>query len=174
MWWAISFTISVILCIYAVTLIWVNWHHHPVTVTFDDKTTPIGMIPFPAITICSTQKLKNRINFTKSAYLFPMDLFPDEWVKFIIKKEIFKWLRHNGVSAEVQMKNKHKSILLRCCDVVIDICNFLCKTALNLCEISKSTPQQIRFFFHFEQRWHNLSVKTTFWEIMSFYFYSIA
>lgn len=24
--------------------------------SFNDKTTPVGMIPFPAITICSTQK----------------------------------------------------------------------------------------------------------------------
>lgn len=36
--------------------IWTKWHHQPVIVSFNDKTTPISVIPFPAVTICTTKK----------------------------------------------------------------------------------------------------------------------
>lgn len=56
------------MCIIGILSIWGKWHRRPVIVSFNDKTTPIGLIPFPAITICSTQKFTydqidaNRIN----------------------------------------------------------------------------------------------------------------
>ena len=62
-WWMGSFVLSVVLCVIAISSIWTTWSDHPVTVTFDDKTTPIGTIPFPAVTICTTQKIKE--NLTK-------------------------------------------------------------------------------------------------------------
>lgn len=56
-WWVISITLSVALCSNTMLSIWMKWHERPVIVSFDDKTTPIGMIAFPALTICSTHKL---------------------------------------------------------------------------------------------------------------------
>lgn len=57
---------SVILCGVLISSIWKNWHQHPVTVTFDDKATPISEIPFPAITVCSSEKfLVEKINMEK-------------------------------------------------------------------------------------------------------------
>lgn len=47
------------------------------TVTFDDTTTPIGTIPFPAITICSAQKIEE--NMSKiNEYDGYEQLFPGE------------------------------------------------------------------------------------------------
>lgn len=68
-WWAVSLVLSMILFVMAVALIWINWMDHPVTVTFDDKITSIGMIPFPAVTICTTQKNKEGVNLPESAYV---------------------------------------------------------------------------------------------------------
>lgn len=48
--------VSVTWCAYGIQAIWLKWHLRPVIVSFDDKTTSIGTISFPAITICSTQK----------------------------------------------------------------------------------------------------------------------
>lgn len=55
-WWITFFILSVISCFIAILSIWTKWTNGPVVVTFDDKTTPIGMIPFPAVSICSSQK----------------------------------------------------------------------------------------------------------------------
>lgn len=59
----------------AIESIWSTRREHPVTVTFDDTTTPIGKIPFPAITICSAQKIeenKSKINeYDGYEQLFP-------------------------------------------------------------------------------------------------------
>lgn len=53
----ISIALSMALCAQTMFTIWMKWHERPVIVSFDDKTTPIGMIPFPAVTICSTHKI---------------------------------------------------------------------------------------------------------------------
>lgn len=55
-WWMTSFALSVVLCVIAILSIWTRWSDHPVTVIFDDKVTAISDIPFPAITVCTTQK----------------------------------------------------------------------------------------------------------------------
>lgn len=55
-WWMIAFALSVACCAYGIRAIWLKWHLRPVIVCFDDKTTSIETISFPAITICSTQK----------------------------------------------------------------------------------------------------------------------
>lgn len=58
-WWAISFILSVALCTFAILNIWSQWQDKPVLVTFNDKTTSADTIPFPAVTICSSQKISN-------------------------------------------------------------------------------------------------------------------
>lgn len=55
-WWVITVIVSVIFCTVSVVKILNQWNEHPVTVTFDDKTTSIADIPFPAFTVCTTQK----------------------------------------------------------------------------------------------------------------------
>lgn len=58
------------LCAQTMFSIWMKWHERPVIVSFDDKTTPIGMIPFPAITICSTEKiLKHQVGADPEQYI---------------------------------------------------------------------------------------------------------
>lgn len=65
-WWAIAISLSVILCIFGVWNIWEKWQQRPVIVSFNDKTTSIGMIPFPAVTICSTRKFDlDKVNVPK-------------------------------------------------------------------------------------------------------------
>ena len=48
--------VSVALCTNSILDIWTEWNGRPVTVNINDKTTSIGMISFPAITICSKEK----------------------------------------------------------------------------------------------------------------------
>lgn len=55
----IALTMSVIVCIIVIMSIWTKWTDHPVIVTFDDRTTSIAKIPFPAVTICPTKKFLN-------------------------------------------------------------------------------------------------------------------
>lgn len=58
--------LSVIFCSIAIVNILSKWHHSPVTVTFDDRATSIATIPFPAVTICPTQKFSfKNIDVTK-------------------------------------------------------------------------------------------------------------
>lgn len=54
-WWICSFTLSMILCVIIIANIWRTRENHPVIVSFDDKYSPISTIPFPAITICTSQ-----------------------------------------------------------------------------------------------------------------------
>lgn len=63
LWWTIACALSVCLCIFGILSLWHKWHRRPVLMSFNDKTTPVGMIPFPAITICSTKKFtKDKID----------------------------------------------------------------------------------------------------------------
>lgn len=52
--------------------IWNKWDSSPVIVSFDDKSTPIWKIPFPAVTICSETKFVDRYygNISKSIYKY--------------------------------------------------------------------------------------------------------
>lgn len=56
MWWTIAFLLSAALGAYLICNIWLKWDERPVIVSFNDKYTSISMIPFPAVTICSTKK----------------------------------------------------------------------------------------------------------------------
>lgn len=55
----ISFALSLALCLFAIQNIWMQWQERPVIVSFNDKITPVESIPFPAVTICSSQKFSN-------------------------------------------------------------------------------------------------------------------
>lgn len=55
-WWIIAFILSTVLCFYAIRNLYFKWERRPVIVSFDDKTTPVATIPFPAVTICTTKK----------------------------------------------------------------------------------------------------------------------
>lgn len=87
-WWLIAVALSTGFCIFAIFNIWYiyqvdikveskvvfniklvsnflrfKWEGRPVIVSFDDKSTPISTIPFPAITICPTNKfIKEKID----------------------------------------------------------------------------------------------------------------
>lgn len=46
--------------------LWNNWKDEPVTVTFKGESTKIDMIPFPAVTICTSQKMtSDKVNIEK-------------------------------------------------------------------------------------------------------------
>ncbi|XP_063703637.1 pickpocket protein 28-like [Culicoides brevitarsis] len=52
LWWLIVFSISILICIYQIFAIYTKWKLTPVIITIDENFTPIGEIPFPAITFC--------------------------------------------------------------------------------------------------------------------------
>lgn len=56
LFWAFALGLLIILCIYATMGLWTNWQKRPVMLSSDDTETSIGTIPFPAITICSSEK----------------------------------------------------------------------------------------------------------------------
>lgn len=67
----IAVTISIITCAFEIAGLWNKWTENPVTVTFDDEVSFISEIPFPALSICSTQNLANRnINMEKIEKLY--------------------------------------------------------------------------------------------------------
>ena len=53
--------VSIVGCTIAILSIWNTWANRSIAVTFDDKSTPISTIPFPAITICTTQKIAENV-----------------------------------------------------------------------------------------------------------------
>lgn len=64
--------------------IWDKWNEAPVMVTFEDKSTPVWKIPFPAVTICSEVKVqKSKFNFSVVYNKFRGSdpLQDDEWAK---------------------------------------------------------------------------------------------
>lgn len=79
-WWIAAITLSISLSALTIHNIWTNWRDRPVVVIFDDKTTPVGMIPFPALTVCPTKKiLREKVNVD-----------PEEFVKTLMALETNK------------------------------------------------------------------------------------
>lgn len=72
-----AFAVSVVVCVIIIKNIWTTWRTHPVTVTFDDTATPIQRIPFPVVTICSYQKIKEGLTKIEENDGFEK-LFPGE------------------------------------------------------------------------------------------------
>ncbi|CAG2062721.1 unnamed protein product, partial [Timema podura] len=53
-------------CTYLIVKVWRKWNDSPVIVSFDETSTPVWDIPFPAVTICSEVKVKQTLfNFTE-------------------------------------------------------------------------------------------------------------
>lgn len=103
-WWAIAVVASLAMCSMAILSIWKKWHRQPVIVSFNDRTTSVGMIPFPAVSICTTQKyVKDKFNVNKfvdllsdaeqSKTLFPR-LSSEEYVQF----KTFRFVSSNDFS----------------------------------------------------------------------------
>lgn len=76
-WWIVAVVVSVIGCIIAILNVWNTWTTRPVIMTFDDKNTPISKIPFPAVTICTTQKITENLTRVGENAVFE-ELFPGE------------------------------------------------------------------------------------------------
>lgn len=83
-WWICSFWLSVIMCVISIQNIWTTWRSNPVTVTFDDKTTSISQIPFPSVTICTTQKIEENLSKIEENDGYE-ELFPNELVNLRFK-----------------------------------------------------------------------------------------
>ncbi|XP_055319537.1 pickpocket protein 28-like [Sitodiplosis mosellana] len=67
----IAFILSVVLCTCSVWNTWLKWQERPVMVSFNDRTTSIGMVPFPAVTICPTHIYdKDDVNITHLANVY--------------------------------------------------------------------------------------------------------
>lgn len=105
-WWTIALALSICFCIMGILSLWHKWHRRPVLMSFNDKATPIGMIPFPAITVCSTQKFtKEKINANDfmdamselQQNIFELKLSQEQYVDFLSTYTIRKILNSNRI-----------------------------------------------------------------------------
>ncbi|XP_039296208.1 pickpocket protein 28-like isoform X2 [Nilaparvata lugens] len=56
---------SFLLSLYLINGLWIQWNESPVIVSFEEKLTPIWDVPFPAVTICSKNKVRRTVfNYT--------------------------------------------------------------------------------------------------------------
>lgn len=63
-WWIVAFHVLVFMCAWEIKSVWESWREQPVLVSIDDKIRPIASIPFPAVTICTTEKFAHgKIDF---------------------------------------------------------------------------------------------------------------
>lgn len=70
LWWALVVLASVGSCVRLMHSAYDKWQTSPVIVTFDERTTPVWEIPFPAITICPDTKVPSRqLNYTHASHL---------------------------------------------------------------------------------------------------------
>lgn len=64
-WWTVAMALSMYLCMRTICCVWSKWKHNPVILNFNTKTTSIGEIPFPAVTICPVTKMsKTKLDYT--------------------------------------------------------------------------------------------------------------
>lgn len=67
LWWLTLFVFSLYLCVYLIVDTYRKWETSPVIVSFAQSPTPVWGIPFPAVTICSETKSRQRkFNFTEA------------------------------------------------------------------------------------------------------------
>ncbi|XP_019525011.3 pickpocket protein 28-like [Aedes albopictus] len=65
-WWVVVFVLSVGSCVMLILKTYQKWDQTPVIVSFNEKSTPVWQIPFPAVTICPQTKVKSEIlNFSR-------------------------------------------------------------------------------------------------------------
>ncbi|XP_055321191.1 pickpocket protein 28-like, partial [Sitodiplosis mosellana] len=64
-WWIIAFVLSLSFCFNSIFAVWLKWRDSPIIITFDNKPTLIGDIPFTAVTICPLTKTSSKkFNYT--------------------------------------------------------------------------------------------------------------
>ncbi|XP_066139923.1 pickpocket protein 28-like [Euwallacea fornicatus] len=65
LWWLTLFCISLYICINLIIQTYIKWDTSPVLVSFARSPTPVWEVPFPAVTVCSETKARQReFNFT--------------------------------------------------------------------------------------------------------------
>lgn len=65
MWWMIAFVVSIGFCGYLIYDVLIKWRKDPIILSFESQATPIGSIPFPAVSICPIVKsTANIFNYT--------------------------------------------------------------------------------------------------------------
>ncbi|RZC39717.1 ASC domain containing protein [Asbolus verrucosus] len=69
LWWLTIFCISLYVCIHLIINIWIKWDKFPVLISFAQSPTQIWQVPFPAVTICPENQLRQtKYNFTEYYY----------------------------------------------------------------------------------------------------------
>lgn len=64
-WWIVMFVISISVCSALIMNTYKKWTSDPVIVSFSQTPTPVWKIPFPAVTICPTNIVRqSQFNFT--------------------------------------------------------------------------------------------------------------
>ncbi|KAI5638681.1 amiloride-sensitive sodium channel domain-containing protein [Phthorimaea operculella] len=92
--WLLTFLLSIGMCFYLMSNVWIKWKTSPVIVSVNEKYVPVGDVPFPSITICPQLKCKASVfNFSK------------ELVKM---KEIEKLIRENNNSVKISDEHRMK------------------------------------------------------------------
>lgn len=62
-WWLVVCFISIFICVFQIWTIYTKWKENPVIITIDQRFTPIGEIPFPAVTFCGRFAIRNETQF---------------------------------------------------------------------------------------------------------------
>ncbi|XP_037814491.1 pickpocket protein 28 [Lucilia sericata] len=87
LFWIMVFVFSIYLCASLTMNIWWKWNNNPVIVSFAEKSTPVWQIPFPAVTVCTETKSRQRFfNFTEM-YWRSKDLENNEPVEPLTEEE---------------------------------------------------------------------------------------
>lgn len=89
-WWIVIFCISFYGCSQLILNIYTKWEESPVIVSFDEKSTPIWEIPFPAVTICPETKANaSMLNFTNIYH----HMMAFENPPYNISDDEFRWMQ---------------------------------------------------------------------------------
>lgn len=98
MFWILIFILTSCTCIILTWKTWYKWNNHPVIISFNNKISPISVIPFPAVTICPESKISRaKFNVTKfvteEVNLGNTNSSTDKY--FINLKRFYKTLMHS-------------------------------------------------------------------------------
>lgn len=64
-WWLVAMLFSIILCVYSIRSMYVKYVENPVIFSFSHMPMSIGMVPFPALTVCTQTKFSSKnFNYT--------------------------------------------------------------------------------------------------------------
>lgn len=64
--WVAFVILSIYFCSLSIQDVLMEWNENPVTLSLTEKPSPVSAIPFPAVTICASNKL-HKSKFKKSA-----------------------------------------------------------------------------------------------------------